>query len=139
MNDVETRSFGGKTLSLPVRGAVAVVLAVVANVLLVFVADALSVAPNFQALTVPPVAFLSAVGAAGATLVYWLLPRVTDDRDALFVRIAAVVLVLSFLPDVGLLFADEAATVPGVLVLVLMHVVVAGVAVGTLLAGGERR
>jgi hypothetical protein len=139
MKDVETRSFGGKTLSLPVRGAVAVVLAVVANVLLVFAADAVSVAPNFEPIAVPPVAFLSAVGAAGATLVYWLLPRVTDDRDALFVRVAAVVLVLSFVPDVGLLFADEAATVAGVLVLMAMHVVVAAVAVGALLAGGEGR
>jgi hypothetical protein len=139
MNEVHSRSFGGKTLSLPGRGAVAVVLAVVANVLLMVAADALSVAPNFQALTMPPVAFLSAVGAAGATVVYWLLPRVTDDRDALFVRVAAVVLVLSLLPDVGLLFADEAATVAGVLVLMVMHVVVAAVAVGTLLAGGEDR
>jgi hypothetical protein len=139
MNDVETRSLGGRAVSLPVRGAVAVVLAVAANVAVVFAADALSVAPDFQAISVPPVAFLSAVGAAGATVVYWLLARSTDDRDAAFVRVAAVVLVLSFVPDVALLAVDDAATVAGVLVLMAMHVVVAAVSVGVLLAGGDGR
>ncbi|GAB7094276.1 hypothetical protein JCM30237_14280 [Halolamina litorea] len=118
--------------SLPVRGAVAVTLSVLLNAALVLLVSTLGVAPGFQPLTIPPVVFLSAVGAAGATGVYWLLRRRVDDADRTFVRVAAVVLALSYLPDVGLLFADPAATVVGVGVLMVMHVVVAAASVGTL-------
>lgn len=118
--------------SLLVRGAIAVVVAVVLNVILVFVSGRLSIAPGFRPLSVPPVVFLSAAGAVGATVVYGLLDRFVDDVDWAFVWIAGVVLLLSFVPDIGLLVADPAATISGVVVLMIMHVIVAGVAVGTL-------
>jgi len=118
--------------SLPVRGVLAAVLAVIVNVLLVVAAGVLGIAPGFQALSIPPVAFLSTLGVIGATVVYWLLRRYTNTPDRAFVRIAAVVLILSFLPDVALLSVDPAATVPGVIVLMVMHVVVAVAAVGLL-------
>jgi hypothetical protein len=118
--------------SLPIRGALAVVVSVLANVVLVLGANALGVAPGFQALTVPPVAFLSALGAAGATAVYWALGRFSRAADRTFVRVATAVLVLSFVPDVALLAVDPAATPLGVVVLVVMHVVVAAASVGLL-------
>lgn len=118
--------------SLPVRGGLAAVLAVLANVALVLTANALEIAPEFQALTIPPVAFLSALGAAGAAVVYWLLRRYASDPVRTFVRIAVGVLVLSFVPDAALLVADPAATPLAVVILAAMHVVVAAASVGLL-------
>lgn len=118
--------------SIAVRGGVAIVLAVLANVVLLLGVNALEIAPEFRALRVPPVAFLSAVGAAGAAVVYWVLSRYVTDVDRTFVRVAAVVLVLSFVPDLALLAVDPAATPLAVVVLMAMHVVVAAASVGTL-------
>lgn len=133
----ETESGPGAVRSRPlaVRSGLAIVLSVVVNLIVLFAADALAVAPGFEPFEVPSVAFLSAAGAVGAVVVYALLRRYADRPDRTFARVAAVVLVLSFVPDVLLLSRDPAATVPGVLVLMLMHVVVAAVCVG-LLAGG---
>jgi hypothetical protein len=50
-----------------VPDGLAVVLAVLANVVIVRGADTFDVVPGFRALTIPPVAFLSAFGAGGAT------------------------------------------------------------------------
>jgi drug/metabolite transporter (DMT)-like permease len=128
-NSVHTDS---RSPSVPVRGGLAVLLAVLANVALVLVVNALGIAPTFRALTIPPVAFLSALGAGAATVVYWLLGRYVSDPDRTFVRVAAGVLLLSFLPDVALLRFDPAATPVAVVVLMVMHVVVAAAAVGVL-------
>lgn len=118
--------------SLPIRAAIATGLSVAVNVVIVAVAGAFAVAPGFQALTVPPVAFLSAVGAIGAVLVYLLLRRVSSSPDRTFRRVAVAVLVLSVLPDIGLLLADETATPIGVGLLMVMHVTVAAICIGLL-------
>lgn len=107
-------------------------LSVIANAVVLVIVQALEIAPEFQALTFPPVLFLSGVGAVGAVAVYWVLDRRVDHPPRTLRRIAAAVLVVSFVPDLALLAVDEAATVPGVVVLMLMHVVVAAVAVGVL-------
>jgi CDP-diglyceride synthetase len=120
-----------------VRAGVAVVLAVAVNVGIVLLAEANSVAPVFRALSVPPVAFLSAVGAVGAAVVYELLRRRSATPDRTFRRVAGAVLVVSLVPDVALLVVDDAATLAGVLVLMVMHAVVAAVCV-TLVPRGAR-
>jgi hypothetical protein len=122
-----------------VRGALAVSLALLANTLIVVGVNALGITPAFQALTVPPVAVLSALGAGGATVVYWLLSHLVTNVDRTFLRVTAVVLVFSFIPDVALLAFDPAATPLIVLLLMAMHVVVAAVAVWTLLYWGADR
>lgn len=126
MNSVNTTP---RSPSLPVRSGIAVVLSVLANVVLVLGVDALGIAPGFGALTIPPVAFLSALGAGGAAIVYWLLRRYVSNPERTFVRVAAGVLLLSFVPDVALLAIDPAATPLAVAVLMAMHVVVAAVSV----------
>ncbi len=128
-----------RSLSVPVRGGLAVVLAVLANAVLVVGVGSLDLAPGFRALTLPPVVFLSALGAGGATVVYWLLGRYVREVDRTFLRIAGAVLVLSFVPDIALLAIDPAATVLGVVVLILMHVIVAGASLGTLVYWGRER
>jgi hypothetical protein len=131
---------GVRSRSLAVRGGIAVVLSVIANALVLVVVQALEIAPDFQALTFPPVLFLSAAGAVGAVAVYWLLDSRAERPARTFRRVAAAVLVVSFVPDLALLALDEAATGPGVVVLMLMHVVVAAVAVGVLVGwSGEER
>lgn len=131
----DTARDGSKSPSVPMRGGLAVAVAVLANVVFVVGVGALGIAPGFSALTVPPVAFLSALGAAGATVVYWLLRRYAGDADRAdrtFVRVAVGALVLSFVPDLALLRFDPAATPVAVVVLMVMHVVVAAVSVGLL-------
>lgn len=118
--------------SLLRRGALAIVLAAVGNALLLAAVLASGLVAPFQALSYPPVIFLSAVGAVGATLVYALVVRRSATPARIFTRIASAVLVLSFLPDIALLVIDPAATVGAVVALMLMHVVVAGAAVWAL-------
>lgn len=134
-----TRSgwFGG---SVSVRALFAVVLASLVNAGIVFATQTLEIAPDFMALRYPPVVFLTVLGVLGAAAVYSRFDRIVEDRDRAFRRIAIVVLVISFVPDVALLAVDPAATVAGVVVLMAMHVVVAGVAVGVLtgMASGDR-
>jgi len=120
-----------KTIAL--RGIIAAGVSALVNAGVVAVAQGIDLAPGFQALTYPPVIFLSVTGALGAAVVYALLARRNGrGTDQTFARIAVAVLVLSFVPDVGLLVADEAATTSGVVVLMAMHVVVAAAAVSLL-------
>jgi len=122
-----------RTPSVPVRGGLAIVLAVLVNVVIVLGVDVINIASGFRALTIPPVAFLSAVGAEGAAVVYWLADRYVTDADRTYVRIAAVVLLLSFVPDMVLLATDPAATPIVAVVLMTTHVIVAAVSVGLLI------
>ncbi len=114
------------------RGLVTVVLSVLANAVVLSAALALDLAPDFQALAWPPVLFLTLVGAVGAVGAYWAVSRFSETPDRHFTLLAAAVLGLSFVPDVALLSVDPAATVPGVVALMVMHVTVAAAAVGVL-------
>jgi hypothetical protein len=124
---VSVRQIGMRALAI--RGAIAVLGSVVGNALVLAVVLASGLVQPFMALAYPPVVFLSAAGAVGATVVYALLARRGGDYDRTFRRVAAAVLVVSFVPDVALLVADPAATVPAVVVLMVMHVVVAAASV----------
>lgn len=126
----ESRSRGGRALTR--RGLLAVALSVVANAITLAGAQALRIAPEFRALSWSPIIFLTVLGAVGAVVAYWLLRRWTDDPDRTFTLVAGVVLVLSFVPDLLLLAFDEAATVLGVVVLMVLHVAVAAVCVAVL-------
>lgn len=118
--------------SLSVRAAAAVALSLAGNAVVLALARFAAVAPGFRALTWPPVLLLTTLGAVGAVAVYWLLARRTADPDRSFRRVALAVLLVSFLPDLGLLVGDPDATVPAVLVLMGMHVVVAAACLATL-------
>lgn len=126
----ETESQSGRALVR--RGLLAVVLSVVANAVVLVAARTLDLAPGFRAFEWPPVVFLTVAGAVGAVVVYWLVSRWSATPDRTFTLVAGAVLLVSFVPDLLLLSADEAATVPGVAVLMLMHVVVAAICVGLL-------
>ena len=76
---------------------------------------------------------LTVVGVLGAVLAYAVIGRFTQNPVRNFRIVAGVVLLLSFLPDLGLLVSGmPGATLAGVLALMAMHVVAAAVAVGVL-------
>lgn len=122
--------------SLVQRGLLAVVLSVVANAVVLTIARTLRIAPGFEPFEWASVVSLTAVGAVGAVVVYWLLSRWSATPDRTFTVVAGVVLLVSFVPDLFLLSGDENATIPGVVVLMVMHVVVAAVCVGLLTRRG---
>ena len=85
--------------------------------------------PPFQGSVVP----YTAAGVILAGVVYAVVRRFARDPDRLYVRLAIAVLVISWIPDVALLFINEpGATVPAVASLMVMHTV-AAVTVVTLL------
>lgn len=114
------------------RGLAALVTANAVNVAIVAAAGAMALAPGFAPLAVSRVAVFTTLGVIGAVGTYGLLARLVDDHDRTFVVVAAVVLVLSLVPDVVLLQKDPAATVAGVVALMVMHVVAAVACVAAL-------
>lgn len=120
------------TKELAKRGSLAVILSVVANIIVLQAVLVPSLVQQFEPLNVPPVVLFSALGAFGATVTYALVDRLSESPDRVFTIIAGVALVLSFVPDIALLQINPAATLPAVIVLMVMHVVSAVVCVASL-------
>ncbi|MFC4408483.1 DUF6069 family protein [Haloarchaeobius iranensis] len=110
---------------LPARAVVAIVTALLGNLAIVNLAISADLAPDLMALSYPPVVLLTVVGVLGATVVYRLLESRVDAPTRTFTRLAWAVLVLSFLPDIGILLADDTATAAGVGALAFMHLTTA--------------
>ena len=129
MEDGLSNPEGGKRISfrrLLWVGPLAVLASVIANVLVSITAVALlCISPEFDPLHVGPVIGFTVVGVLGAVLVFALVARFSRRPVRLFRRIALVVLLLSFMPDLSLLNASPYAgtTVQSVIALMLMHVV----------------
>lgn len=95
--------------------------------------EAFAVSPAFEPFqgTVAPYA---AGGIALAAIVFATLRRVARDADGIYVRLAALGLGLSWIPDIALLVIhDPGATVPAVASLMVMHALTAGIVVTVLL------
>ena len=114
------------------RGTVALVLAWMVNVAMVFGAEFAEIAPLLEPLAVGPVVVVTALSVVGATVVYGLLSRERRNPDKQFTAIAAVVLVLSFLPSVFHAPTLADSTTAGVALLAAMHVTTAVVCVAVL-------
>ena len=90
-----------------------------------------------------PTVFFTTVGALAAIAVFAVVRRRSRAPARLFRGIAAAVLLLSFIPDLWLLSEGAGAifpggSVPGVGLLMFMHVVAATVIVGFLTRGETR-
>jgi hypothetical protein len=113
--------------------AVALIIAVPLDLAIeAFARQAFSVSPDF-----PPfqgsVAPYTAGGVVLAGIVYAALRRLVRDADCVYVRLAIVALVLSWIPDIALLFINEpGATGPAVASLMVMHAVAAAIVVTSL-------
>jgi hypothetical protein len=128
-----------------VRIVLATALALVIAIPLDLVIEALArqafaVSPQFEPFqgTVAP---YTAGGLVIAGIAYAVVQRFFRDANRVYVRLAVVALVLSWIPDLALLFINEpGATVPAVTSLMVMHAVAAAIVVTLLVrvAGSVR-
>lgn len=114
------------------RGAGAVGIALAVNLLLSWITLRLGLVASTEFFRYPAVVVWTIIGMGGATLVYGTLTRRSATPDRTFVRIAAVVLVLSFVPDIGLTLTADAVTTSEAVGLMVLHVPPAVVSVLTL-------
>ena len=113
-------------------GPLVIVATTAANVVFAAVVTRLlGMSDEFPPLTPGAIAMFTAIGILGAVVVFAGVARFAREPYSAFRKIALVVLLLSLVPDVLLLWAppDMRATVPQVVVLMLTHVVAAGVCV----------
>ncbi len=115
-------------------GLLAVLAAVVVNLIIRTFAVVAFGLSGFLPLAVGPTVVFTVVGVLGAVAVFALVARFAREPVRLFVRVAFVVLLLSLVPDVLLLLAGSVpgTTVAGVLALMAEHVATWAIAVGTL-------
>ena len=110
--------------------AIALIIAVPLDLAIeAFARQAFAVSPDF-----PPfqgsVAPYTAGGVVLAGVAFGVLRRFVRDAARVYVRVAIVALVFSWIPDVALLFINEpGATVPAVASLMVMHAVTAAIVV----------
>ena len=134
------RSFIGR---LTWVGVLSLVAATALNVLIGYVAATfLEISRMFSPLNgYGTIAAYTAIGVAGAIVVYVLVTRYSRNPMRLFLRVAVAALALSFVPDILLLVFTPGATLISVGVLMLMHVAAFLVSVGMLtrLAPSTRR
>ncbi len=111
-----------------------VVAAVAANVLVYFIASTLvDYNPQFVVLaTVAGTIIFTIVPAIVAVVIYALLLRFTTNPARIFTILAAVVLVVSWIPDLTYIPTVPGATGPQTAVLMVMHAVAAIVIVSML-------
>jgi hypothetical protein len=106
-------------------GALAIGASVVANLLIrIITVNVLGIGQDFPPLGWGPPIIFTIMGVLGAIIVFAIIARFSKRPLRLFRIIGLVVLVLSLLPDIGLLSAN---TMPGtslgsVIALMLMHV-----------------
>ena len=121
---------GGRPLL--VRGAFAVVVSALANAILLAAVLGTDAVPQTVHLTYPRVLLFTVLGtAAGVGLFAVLRGRVARPART-FRRVAVAALVLSLVPDVGLIAVDASVTVDVAVVLMAMHAVAAAVTVEAL-------
>lgn len=137
----EPRAIGWGRLALVGLGTV--VAAVLANVLVYVLGDALvDYDPRFPPLAgVGGAVIFTLVPAVVASLLYAALLRFSGNPSRVFGIVAATVFVVSLIPDLVYIPTVPGASVGQTAILILMHVVAAGVIVGMLtgLAGRSAR
>jgi hypothetical protein len=115
--------------------AIPVVLGSLANAIIAALVRAVATIPQeFMPLQPPAYVSLTVLGVAAGLTGWLVVRRVASDAAAVLRVLVPAVLVLSFVPDVLLgagAIAQPGVTWPGVIGLMIMHVVVAAVAVAS--------
>ncbi len=109
-----------------VGSLITIVVAVVGNLIVGFLAQALLDIPaEFLPLGTVRYTIFTVLGVVGGIIVYVVLTKRAQNPIRTYQRIAWVVLVLSMLPDIGMLTSDfiPGATPAGVITLMVMHLV----------------
>lgn len=127
MNTTRRRPIDIQTLAG--RGAGALAIALVVNLALGWVALSQDLVESTEFFQYPAIVVWTLLGMGGATIVYGVLTRRFATPDRTFLRVAAAVLVLSFVPDIGLALTAESVTTSEAIGLMVLHVPPAIVAV----------
>ena len=104
------------------RGIVALVLGLLANFAIVQSVFTFELTGSTENIEFWSTTILTTVGVVGATAVYALVARRSARPNRLFVRVAVVALVLSFLPNIGLILSPDGPATDEVIVLMSMHI-----------------
>ena len=120
------------------------VLTVIANYVLLMMGKPFTGVPDtFMTLSPAPVIAWSVLGSIGAGITFMLVRKFSQNPNKTFIGISAVVLVLSFIPDImihGMVSGPFAgATWRAVALLMAMHVAAAVILVTTLVKGTRAR
>ena len=116
-------------------GLLAVIASVVGTgILRTLAVNVFDIDPRFSPLTWPQLIFVTTAGAVGAVIVFGVVVRRSKNPTRTYFWIAAVTLVVSWLPDLGMLAGKlyPGTTVQAVGTLMVGHVVVAAICVGLL-------
>lgn len=109
-------------------GIVSAVVSALANVVFGLVTRPFIDTPDsFAPLTVAAIILWSFIGAFGAIGVYALVRKLSSSPQRIFMIIAVIVLLASFIPDLVLVNVSEGpwggASIGAIIVLMLMHVI----------------
>lgn len=120
-----------------VAGVLAIIAAALANTLVRFITVSLfSIDPAFGPLQLMTPIVFTAIGVLGGVIVFAILSRTVQYPMRVFRIVALVVVLVSLIPDVLLFLADSTMipglTVPGVIGLIVMHVVAWAITVSLL-------
>ena len=122
-------------------GPLAIAGAVGANVATRYIAGKLlALPPEFEHLDYSWIIGFTVAGVSGAVLTFAAIGRFAQHPIRLFRIVSAVALVFSFVPDIALLITKVMPGTNGLAVglLMVLHVVAAGVSVGILTTLGRR-
>lgn len=111
------------------RGAIALALALAANLALAWVALTVAFVDSQEFFQYGAIVLWTTLGIAGATAVYGVVARQSATPARTFLQVAAIALVVSFLPDIGLAVTADAVTTSEAIGLMILHVPPAVVAV----------
>ncbi|MBE2224714.1 MAG: hypothetical protein IAF02_24450 [Anaerolineae bacterium] len=107
-------------------GLVTIVLSVIGNLILLRVANLLvTIPPEFAPLGPLRISLFTVVFLLGAIIVYALLAARSKHPIRTYQRIGWLFLIVSFIPDIAMLFVNfmPGATVTAVIILMLTHLV----------------
>jgi hypothetical protein len=130
MSTSHRRHADTRTLATRASGALAIALTV--NLAIGWIALSQDLVGSTAFFRYPAIVVWTALGMSGAAVVHGALTRRSAAGDRTFVRIAAVVLVLSFVPDIGLALGANGVTASEAIGLMSLHIPPAVVAVVTL-------
>ncbi len=126
-----------KKYPLLLSGLVALIGSLVVNALLIKIFLPLTGVPaNAVTFTMlGPSGAFTVIGVLGATIVFALIRRFSKNSNKVFVTVATIVLLISFLPDIfvhnlGPMFAE--ITTGGIILLIVLHIAVAIITVTAL-------
>lgn len=108
--------------TLATQGTGALAIALVVNLTLGWVALSQGLVASTEFFRYPAIVVWTLLGMGGATLVYGVLTRRAATPDRTFARVAAVVLLLSFAPDIGLALTADSVTTSEAVGLMALHV-----------------